>query len=54
MSESAYSVIAFLSVLAAVFSVWSAFRRRQIMRRILDSLTKEQREQLEKNLKKRS
>jgi len=54
MSEETYSLIAFLSVLAAVASVWTAIRRRQIMRKILKSLTKEQREELEKQLNKRS
>lgn len=43
MSEEAYALVAFLAFLATVFGVWSAWRRRQIMKRLLRSLTPEQR-----------
>ncbi|HYI12512.1 MAG TPA: hypothetical protein VEK57_25900 [Thermoanaerobaculia bacterium] len=42
MSDEIYSLVAALSVLVSAVALWSAIRRRQLMRRILRSLNKEQ------------
>ena len=52
MSDGVYALGALITVLATVAGIWSAIRRQQLMRKILRSLTKEQREELEKHLKK--
>ncbi len=46
MSDEAYSLVAALSLLVSIVGVWSAIRRRQITRRLLRSLTAEQRRAL--------
>ena len=52
MSDAAYSLVALISALAAAGALWSAIRRRQLTRKLLDSLTDEQRKELAKHLKK--
>ena len=43
MSEGCYALGALLSLLASIAGIWNAIRRRQLERKILDSLTDEQR-----------
>jgi hypothetical protein len=43
MPEEVYAIGAVISLLATIAGVWSAWRRRQIERRIIASLTDEQR-----------
>ncbi len=43
MPEEVYAIGAAISLLATVLGVWSAWRRRQSMKRLLRSLTAEQR-----------
>jgi len=50
MSEEAYSLIAALTALAYGVVLWLRFRQQRILRRILDSLTEAQREELKKAL----
>jgi Flp pilus assembly protein TadB len=44
MSDGAYVMAEALSALAAAFLLWSRFRQGQITRRLMRSLTKEQRQ----------
>jgi uncharacterized protein YjiS (DUF1127 family) len=46
MPEEVYAIGALITFLASVAGIWSAWRRRQIMRRLLKSLTEEQRRAL--------
>lgn len=46
ISDELFALVAILSVLASAVGVWSSFRRRQLMRRLLRSLTDEQRRTL--------
>ena len=50
MSEEAYSLIAALTALAYAVVLWLRFRQQRILKRILASLTEEQREELRKAL----
>ena len=43
MSDAAYSIVAAFCLLASIVGIWSAIRRRQLTRRLLRSLTAEQR-----------
>jgi hypothetical protein len=43
ISDETFALAAILSFLASVVGLWSAIRRRQLMRRLLRSLTEEQR-----------
>lgn len=43
MPEEVYAIGAAITFLATIAGIWSAWRRRQIMKRILKSLTPEQR-----------
>jgi hypothetical protein len=43
MSDETLTLVAIISFLASLVGLWSAIRRRQLMRRILRSLTDEQR-----------
>ena len=42
ISDGTFGIVAALSILASVVGLWSLFRRRQIMRRLLRSLSEEQ------------
>jgi hypothetical protein len=43
MPEEVYAIGTLITILASIAGIWSAWRRRQIMKRILKSLTPEQR-----------
>ena len=43
MPEEVYAIGTLITILATIAGIWSAWRRRQIMKRILKSLTPEQR-----------
>jgi len=42
MSDETFSLVAALSILASLVGIWSAIRRRQLMRKLLRSLTEQQ------------
>ena len=46
VSDETFALVAILSFLATLVGLWNAFRRRQLTRRLLRSLTPEQRRTL--------
>lgn len=50
MSDEAYSIFAILGSLASIAVLWLRWRQGRAWKRILESLTEEQREQLRKAL----
>lgn len=46
MSDGIFAIVAIISVLASAVGLWSAIRRRQLMRRLLRSLDSAQLKQL--------